>query len=127
MTGGTLHKAVVPTLTLFTSLSTLLCCALPALLVSLGAGAAVIGLVGAFPQLIWLSAHKRALFAVAGLLILGSGLLRWKNRHAPCPLDPAQARACMRLRRVSAIVFYVSVGCYAVGVFFAFLAPRLLG
>ena len=56
-----LHRSVLPTLTLFGSFSTLLCCALPALLVSLGAGAVTIGLVSAVPQLIWLLCHIRNL------------------------------------------------------------------
>ena len=43
---------------LFASSSTLICCALPALLVALGAGAALSSLVSAVPQLVVLSEHK---------------------------------------------------------------------
>jgi hypothetical protein len=38
---------------------TLVCCVLPAVMVALGAGAALAGLVTSVPQLVWLSAHKR--------------------------------------------------------------------
>jgi len=119
-------SGLVSTLALFGSFGTLLCCALPALLVSLGAGAAVIGLVSAVPQLIWLSEHKVSLFIFAGITIVISGMLRWLNRNAPCPADPAQAKTCLRLRKLSAWIFYGSLAMYATGVFFAFIAPRLL-
>ena len=49
---------------LFASSSTLVCCALPALLVAVGAGAALSSLVSAVPQLVWLSEHKEACSSV---------------------------------------------------------------
>ena len=117
-----LHKNLVPTLALFGSASTLLCCALPALLVSLGAGAAMIGLVSAVPQLVWLSKHKVPLFIFAGLMILMSGVLRYLSRNAPCPIDTAQAKACLRMRRIALGIFIFSLAMYATGFFFAFVA-----
>lgn len=121
-----LHNSILPTLTLFGSFSTLLCCALPALLVSLGAGAVMIGLVSAVPQLVWLSEHKVALFIFAGCMLFISGFSRYLTRNAPCPADPAQAKACNRLRRISFGVFLFSVGMYATGFFFAFIASHLM-
>ena len=121
-----LHKGILPTLTLFGSFSTLICCALPALLVSLGAGAAVIGLVSTFPELIWLSEHKIGLFIFAGVMLTISGISRYLTRNAPCPIEPAQAKACLRLRRISAGIFYFSLLIYIVGFYFAFIAYRLV-
>lgn len=121
-----LHDHVLPTLTLFGSLGTLLCCALPALLVSLGAGAAVIGLVSTFPQLIWLSEHKVGLFIFAGAMLLASGASRYMTRNAPCPIDPQDAQACKRLRRISGGIFYFSLIVYIVGFLFAFLGQYFL-
>ena len=119
-------QTLLPTLSLFTSLGTLLCCALPALLVTLGAGAALAGLVSSAPWLVTLSRYKLWTFTIAGMLILAAGFMRWRARGAPCPVDPDQARACMRLRRVSAIIYWLSVGVYAVGFFFAFVAEHVL-
>lgn len=112
-------------LSLFASSSTLICCALPVLLVTLGAGAALSGLVGAFPQIVWLSEHKVSLFIIAGLMLAASGLLQWANRNAPCPVDPALRDACLRTRRVSLRVYWVSLGVYLIGGFFAFVLPLL--
>src|SRR4051795_354163 len=94
--------------TLLASTTTLVCCVLPAVLVSLGAGAVLVGLVSTFPQLVWLSEHKVAVFGIAGLLLAASGAMIWRARRLPCPVDPAAARSCTRLRRVSAVIYGVS-------------------
>ena len=112
-------------LSLFTSGGTLLCCALPALLVSIGAGAAMAGLITNFPQLVWLSEHKLGLFGVAGLMLLIAGLLQWRAKSLPCPADPALASACLRARKISRWIYIFSVAIFAVGFFFAFMAPML--
>lgn len=116
---------IAPTLSLFTSVGTLVCCALPALLVTIGAGAALAGLVSNVPQLIWLSQYKIAVFSFAGVMILISGVLQWRNRHAPCPIDPDEAKACQRLRKISVILYWFSVLVYAIGFFFAFFAAKV--
>lgn len=116
-----------PTLALFTSAGTLLCCALPALLVTLGMGAAMAGLVTAVPQLVWLSEHKAWVFALSGAAILLSALMqRRAARRLPCPADPAEAAACARLRRLSAAALWLGAAVWTVGFFFAYLAAPLL-
>jgi hypothetical protein len=119
-------SGVVSTLALFGSLSTLICCALPAVFVLLGAGATLGSLVSAFPQLIWLSEHKVGLFIFAGIMLTFSGVMRWRSRNDPCPVDSDQAKACGRLRRISLYVFVFSLCMYVIGFFFAFIAARVL-
>jgi len=51
---------------LFTSGSTLICCALPATLVAIGSAATLVSLVSNFPQLVWISEHKALVFGLAG-------------------------------------------------------------
>jgi hypothetical protein len=108
---------------LFASSGTLICCAIPALLVTLGAGAALSSLVAVFPQVVWLSEHKDGLFAVAGLVLAGAGYLQWRARSAPCPVDPALRGACLRTRKASGRVFLASVALYLIGGWFAFVQP----
>jgi len=107
------------------SSATLVCCVLPAILVALGAGAALAGLVSAVPQLIWLSEHKGAVFLTAAMFLALSGFLLWRARRLPCPVDPMLARSCMRLRKVSAVLYGVAVAAFAAGLTFAFLLPVL--
>ncbi len=113
-------------LTLFSSFGTLFCCALPALFVALGAGAALAGVVTNFPQLIWISEHKIGLFIFAGMMLTTSGILRYRSRNAPCPVDPLKAMACSKLRKTSGVIYGVSLAIYATGLFFAFIAPTLM-
>ena len=110
---------------LFASPSTMVCCAIPALLVALGAGAALSSLVSIFPQVVWLSEHKMELFAFAGLMMIGSGALQWRNRSAPCPIDPALRDACLKTRKTASIVYAASVVLYLIGGWFAFVQPWL--
>ncbi len=111
--------------TLLASTATLLCCVLPAVMVSLGAGAALVGLITAVPQLVWLSEHKAWVFGIAGLLLAISGILLWNGRRLPCPADPRAARACTRLRRFSAALYGIAAASYFFGGFFAFVMPAI--
>ncbi len=119
-------KKILAFLSLFTSVGTLLCCALPALFVVLGMGAAFAGLVGAVPQIVWLSEHKVLLFGTGGILLALGGLLQWRSRAATCPIDPVLGEACATTRDWSLVTYFVALGLYLIGCFFAFVAPRLL-
>jgi hypothetical protein len=100
--------------TLLATTGTLLCCVLPAVLVS------------AFPQLVWLSEHKVLVFGIAAGLLLASGFMIRRARRLPCPVDPVAARSCTRLRRISAWIYGVSVVAFAAGAVFAFVLPVLM-
>jgi hypothetical protein len=119
------RETLSPTLALFTSFGTLICCALPALFVALGMGAAVAGMVSAVPQLVWLSEHKLWVFGGSALMITAAWVMHRGARNAPCPSDPAQARACARLRIFSSAVLGVATLSWLVGAFIAFVAPKL--
>jgi hypothetical protein len=105
---------------LFTSVGTLLCCALPALLVALGMGAVVAGVVSTIPALVWLSLHKLWVFAVAGVFLLAAASMQWHSRNAPCPIDAAQRNACLRLRRFSKATLGLAIALYLIAAFMAF-------
>lgn len=113
-------------ISLLGSLSTLLCCALPALLVMLGMGAVMAGLVSTLPWLTVLSEYKIYTFVAAILLLSAASFASWRARNAPCPTDPAQARLCTRLRRVNIVVLAVSWVFTLIGLTVAFVLPRLV-
>lgn len=118
-------------LSLFTSLGTLICCALPSLLVLLGLGATVASFLSAAPWLVTLSQHKTWVFTIAGILI-GSNFVyvyalapRLKAQGEACSVeDPG---ACGTASRISRALLWVSAGIYLIGFFVAFvLGPILL-
>jgi mercuric ion transport protein len=111
-------------LSLFTSVGTVLCCALPTLLVLVGLGATVVSFLSVVPWLVVLSHHKNWVFVVAGLLIAGNWLYLHGRRTRLCPADASGA--CESATRMSRIVLIVSTAIYCSGVFSAYLLGPLL-
>lgn len=125
------RSGVLSYLSLFTSLGTLLCCALPSLLVLLGLGATVASVLSSVSWLVTLSHHKLWVFLVAGALIAMSLIHtyaispRLRHDFAACP--PEDSHACDTASRLSKVLLWVAVAIYAVGFFMAYvLGPILL-
>ena len=118
-------KKALSFLALAGSFSTLICCFLPAVFVTLGFGASFAALVGNFPQLIWVSEHKTAIFITASVLILLSAFLHWRGRKLACPIDPELAKACQSGKGWSKTVLVLSAGVFLCGALFAFVIPWL--
>ncbi|MDX2266340.1 MAG: hypothetical protein NW215_15375 [Hyphomicrobiales bacterium] len=119
------RHGVLSGLALFSSLGTLVCCALPALFVALGAGATLASLVSAAPQLVWLSEHKAGLFVFAGAMLAASSLAMI-SKDSACPANSRLASACRRQKAINGAVLGISAAIYAVGFFFAFIAAHVL-
>lgn len=127
---GASDNRVLGYLGLFTSVGTLVCCALPSLLVLLGFGATVASTLSAAPWLVALSRHKEWVFAVAGLLIainfyyVYSLAPRLLVAGGSCPADDPVA--CARATRVSRAMLWVSTVLYLAGFLVAFAVPIIL-
>ena len=117
--------SVINYFTLFGSMSTLICCAIPALLVSLGLGAVLAGIASNIPALIWVSEHKIQVFIFSATMLALNGFILWKNKDAPCPIDPKLRDACIRGRKNSRNIYFISLIVFAIGFFFAYIAPIL--
>jgi hypothetical protein len=123
-------SAVLSYFSLFTSVSTLLCCALPSLLVLLGLGTTVASLLSAMPWLVALSHHKLAVFSTSGLLIAASFINmyaiapRLQRQRRECPAD--DPNACEIASRFSRVLLWISAVIYAAGFFTAFLLAPIL-
>ncbi len=115
---------------LFSSLGTLLCCALPSLLVLLGLGATVASFLSAWAWLATLSRHKNWVFLVSGILIASNFLYRgWlapRLRSGGEACQPEAPEACDRAGRLSRTVLWISASIYVVGVFSAYLLGPIL-
>lgn len=119
-----LKENSIPWLTLFASTGTLLCCALPIVLVTLGLGAAVVSLTSAFPFLITLSQHKVWVFAFSGIMLGLSGWLMYRSGRR-CPTDPALGGLCNRTQVWNRRIYWMSVAIWGIGFFAAYLALPL--
>jgi mercuric ion transport protein len=124
----TRRSSVLNYFSLFTSLSTLLCCALPSLLVLFGLGASVASMLSFMPWLVTLSRHKEWTFAVSGVLIALSFVNMYyiapRIRAKRCIADDPST--CEKASSLSIILLWVSAGIYTVGIFVAYVLGPIL-
>ena len=122
----TWRQSFLSILSLFTSFGTLVCCALPALLVTLGMGASLISILGIFPWITVISEQKEIVFIISGIFLsLGFVNQYVNNISSSCPTDPNEARICKNLKKVNWIILFFSSTLYIVGLFFAFFAADI--
>ncbi len=106
-------------LSLFTSTGTLICCALPALLITLGMGMTLASLTVSIPWLFALSRHKSIVFMAAGVLLAISFyfiFIRPKRMQACEP-----GGACETAGKYSRSIFWISVVIYSIGLSTAYI------
>ena len=100
------RAALLNYFSLFSSFSTLICCALPSVLVLLGMGTTVASLLSAAPWLVSLSRHKIWTFSIAGTLIALSFVMtyliapRLRQGEACDADDPTTCGEVSKLSRV---------------------------
>ena len=111
-------------LSLFASSGTLLCCALPIGLVTLGLGATVAAVTSNVPFLVILAEHKGWVFGVSGVLLVISAWLAYRAAQS-CPSDPELAALCERARIWNRRMFWASASIWGLGFFAAYLALPL--
>lgn len=106
--------------TLLLAAGTLLCCALPLFLVSIGLGASVAALTSAAPWLVSLSHYKFWMFAGSAVALAGAAWLMFRPGRA-CPADPQLAGQCMRLDRWNRRILVLAAAIWCAGVAAAYL------
>ena len=111
-------------LTLFASTGTLLCCALPIILVSLGFGTAVAAITSSIPVLITLSQYKVWLFIISGVLLAGSAWFIWRASRK-CPIDPLAANLCQHAQKWNRRIWILAGTIWCIGFFASFVALPL--
>lgn len=111
----------VTILALFTSMSTLLCCGLPIVLVSLGLGTTYAALTDSAPWLVTLGKYKVVTFTIAGILIAGSIWLSYRPSRS-CPTDPQLGAQCSRIDKWNKRLLILAAIAWCSGFFAAYLA-----
>lgn len=110
-------------------LGTLVCCAIPITLVSLGAGSVVASLVSSAPWIVTLSRYKEWVFAISGLLLVANYWALFRSTGAACEPEGV-CHPSHRLGRWMRRVFWSSTVLYGVGFAAAYLSlpvAQLLG
>jgi mercuric ion transport protein len=123
------RAALLNYLSLFSSFSTLLCCALPSVLVLLGMGTAVASLLSAAPWLVSLSRHKIWTFSIAGTLIAASFVMTYLiaprlRAGQECAAD--DPTTCGEVSKLSRSLLWGSALIWTAGFFVAYLLGPIL-
>lgn len=121
---STTRESGVSWLALFASTGTLVCCALPITLVSLGMGATMAALTSSFPFLVTLSEHKAWIFAASAVFLLVGAWSLWRPGRA-CPIDSTLAAKCEQVTRWNKRVILASGAVWCIGFFAAYLTLPL--
>ena len=116
----TLDKPYLKWLTLFITSSTLLCCALPVLLVTLGFGAVVASLNYNIPGLVFLSENKLWTLLLSAIMLMFLAWVIWRPNQS-CPPEPELAKQCHTAKRWNKRIFWLSVAIWGIGFFFSIL------
>ena len=115
-----MFKKIIPFLSLFTSLSTIFCCALPIILVTLGMGAVFASLTQHFPAIIWAAEHAKEIFILATTLLLISGYLIFIKPQS-CPTEKKLAQACIKTKKINQWIWSISVIILTISLFFKYI------
>jgi len=105
---------LIDTITFWASTSTLICCVLPAIVVSIAGGATMISIISIFPFIVTLSQYKDLLFIISGMMI-GLSYLGIRKRKIEC-INVTHSRKWWK----------VSLGIWLFGVGFAYFGVYLI-
>jgi mercuric ion transport protein len=123
------RAALLNYFSLFSSFSTLICCALPSVLVLLGMGTTVASLLSAAPWLVSLSRHKIWTFSIAGVLITMSFVMTYAiapRLRAGDVCDAEDPTTCGEASKVSRVILWGSAAIWSCGFFVAYLLGPIL-
>jgi mercuric ion transport protein len=123
------RAALLNYFSLFSSFSTLICCALPSVLVLLGMGTTVASLLSAAPWLVSLSRHKIWTFSIAGTLIAASFVMTYAiaprlRAGEVCAAD--DPNTCGEVSKLSRVILWGSALIWSGGFFVAYLLGPIL-
>jgi len=107
-------------ITLFLTSGTLLCCALPILLVTVGFGSVAAAMSYNIPGLTFLTEHKVWTLTFSFLFLVFLAWLIWRPNQS-CPIDPKLAAACAGSKKWNKRIFILSAVIWGVGFFASML------
>tara|TARA_Y100000741_G_scaffold335312_1_gene293147 strand:+ start:15 stop:392 length:378 start_codon:yes stop_codon:yes gene_type:complete len=110
-------------ISLIASSSTLICCALPAIFVAIGAGATLASLTSTFPQLIIISQYKVQISIITLIILIIAGIFIKKSESMPCPIDPDLRAICLKTRKNSKTLYFASVIIFFSASIFTYFVP----
>lgn len=114
-----MRQKIASFLSLFGSLSSMFCCALPVLLVILGAGAVFASMISALPWLVTISRYKEWVFLVTGILLVLNFVLVYRPQgKIACVIGAG--KPCEAAKRWNKLILFFSAIVYVISLFVAY-------
>ena len=110
---------------LFTSLSTIMCCALPIILVTFGMGSVFASITTIFPFINWVAEKSIYFFFISLISLLTAGYFIFIKPQS-CPADKNMAKICYKSKKLNKIIWYLSVIILGVSFFFKYILILLI-
>ncbi len=110
------NKPYLRWITLFLTSGTLLCCALPILLVTLGLGSVVAAMSYNLPGFLFLAEHKIWTLSLSFIFLLFLAWVVWRPQQN-CPLDPKLSIICQATKKWNKRIFILSMIIWFIGFF----------
>lgn len=107
-------------LALFCSFSTLFCCALPIIFISIGAGAAFASLSAKLPFVSFLGEYALSLFILSFIFLLIAGYFVFM-RPQSCPTNKKLTAICKKSKKIAKIVFFIACLILVTSFFFKYI------
>jgi len=107
-------------LALFTSFSTILCCALPIILVFLGFGSAFAALSSNF-MFINIIAEKGSYLFIASLIFLAISAYFIFFKNQSCPSDKKLANICLKSKIINKYIWFFAIFIWIISFFFKYI------
>ena len=102
------------------ALSTLLCCALPIVLVSLGLGTVLAWLVSHLPWLVWVSEHAIYFISLTLILLIISGYLVFFHPSSCDIQNKKNLDECHNRQKYAKIIWFVTAIILLIGAIFKY-------
>lgn len=111
---------IVTFFALFSSFSTIFCCALPIIFVMLGMGASFASMTSALPIINSLLEYTTELFILTAIFLFTSGYMIF-FRPQTCPIEPKLAKLCAKMKKINKVIWFISLILFLCGIFFKYL------
>ena len=115
-----IKEYLLPFLALFTSITTIFCCALPIILILLGMGVVFANLTASFPLINWFAGKSFYLFITSFILLLISGYVIFIKVQI-CPANQKLATICKKSKLFNKIIWWLSLVILLISFIFKYI------
>lgn len=97
----------------------MLCCVLPAILVSLGLGSSLATFLSEYPIFIKITSYKDYIFLFVFFILSFNGYILYKNNKKVCEINNLN-KECIEVKRVSKLLYFISIFIFLISLYLSY-------